>query len=213
MEIREIPLRDLDPAAWHSNEMSDAMLGHLAGSVGTFGLVVPLVVRPLGTKFEVLSGNQRLVVLAEQGVATVPSVVVDADDPRARLLAQALNTIHGQDDLGRRALLVRDLLDAMPLDEVAAILPDAPPMLQDFAETAATTGPTVMDALNAFERARQARLYRRSFALAEQDWEPVEEAITRALPRVSGTEEPNRKGLALRAICLDWLAIQDAHPP
>lgn len=213
MEIVDLPLERLNPASWNPNEADDNMLEHLAASIGRFGLVAPLVVRPLGSDFEVLSGNQRLRVLSEQGTTTAPCVVVEADDAQARLLAQAMNAVHGEDDLGRRALLVRKLLHAMPAAEVAAILPYPVPTIEDLARAAGSEGPTLADALVSYELARRARLVRRSFALAEADWDAVEEAVARALPAVAGTDEPNRRGLALRRICVAWLASQDAHPP
>lgn len=214
MEITNIPLNELVPAVWNPNEASEDVLRHLANSIEAFGFVVPLVVRPLGGKYELLSGNQRLVVLAERGTDPVPCVVVGVDDAHARLLAQALNAIHGQDDLGRRALLVRHLLDAMSAEEVARILPDSPGMLQDLAKAAdPSRGPTLLDAIHQFEASRRARLQRRSFVLAEADWTPIEEAVARALPRVGEGDEPNRRGLALRLVCLEWLASQEPRPP
>ena len=62
------------------------------------------MVRPIGNeRYEVLAGNQRLRVLRELDVDSVHCVVVDLDDADARLLAQALNRIHGDDDLELRA--------------------------------------------------------------------------------------------------------------
>ena len=63
-------------------------------------MVGNLVVRLLPDGlYEVLSGNQRLQVMAELGYTHVPCVIVDLDDTNARLLAQALNRIEGQDTL------------------------------------------------------------------------------------------------------------------
>ena len=70
----------------------------LRSSISKYGLVQNLVVRRIGDKYEVLSGNQRLKLLREFNVKIVPGVIVDLDDAHARLLAQALNHIHGDDD-------------------------------------------------------------------------------------------------------------------
>ena len=103
MKIVELPITRLTGAQWNSNIMDDAMLSRLKESITRFGLVGNLVVRLLpGGLYEVLSGNQRLGVLAELGYTDVPCVVVDVDDAEARLLSQALNHVQGVDDLGLR---------------------------------------------------------------------------------------------------------------
>ena len=209
MEIQDVPIDLLREAPWNPNEADDATLRRLGASLQRFGIVVPLAVRALGDSYEVLSGNQRLRVLREQGAATIPCVEVQADDARARLLTQALNAIHGEDDLNRKAALVRDLLAAMPADEVSAILPDTVGALQGLASIGQASPASLGDELAAWSQAQQARaavkLHVTSFPFSEQQREVVEEAVARALPRVTGTEAPNRRALALVAVCTDWL--------
>ena len=107
MQVTEIPMELLREAPWNPNQQDPAMLGRLKESISRYGLVQNLVARPLGVgAYEVLSGNQRLQVLRDQQIEEVPCVVVELDDSRARLLAQALNRVHGEDDLGLRAELV-----------------------------------------------------------------------------------------------------------
>jgi len=65
-----------------------------------------------------------LKLLREFNVSKVPCVIVNLDDAHARLFAQALNHIHGDDDLGLRAELIREVLKTIPEQEVLAILPD-----------------------------------------------------------------------------------------
>ncbi len=85
-----------------------------------------LVARPIGDdSYEVLSGNQRLKVYQELGLKTVPCVIVELSDSRARLLAQTLNHLHGEDDLGLRAALVEDILTGLDKGEILAYLPDS----------------------------------------------------------------------------------------
>lgn len=168
--------------------------------------MLPLVVRPLDDAHEVIGGNQQLKVYQQQGAATVPCVEVEADDTQARLLAQALNAVHGEDDLNRKSILVRDLLAAMNVEEVAAILPDTADTLRGLASLGQQQqdAGTLADALTAWEKAKVVRLERISFPFTPAQKEVVEEAVARALPRVTG-EEPNRRGLALVEVCTDWL--------
>ncbi len=208
MEILDVPMDLLRPAEWNPNEADDATLRRLGASLQRFGVVVPLVVRSIGGSYEVLSGNQRLRVLREQGAATVPCVEVVADDARARLLTQALNAIHGEDDLNRKAALVRDLLKTMPAEEVAAILTDTVQAMHGLASIREASPTALGDQLSAWSHAQQAcaavRLHVTSFPFSDAQKEVVERAVAHALPRVAGTEALNRRALALVAICDDW---------
>lgn len=127
--------------------------------------MLPLVVRPLDDAHEVIGGNQQLKVYQQQGAATVPCVEVEADDTQARLLAQALNAVHGEDDLNRKSILVRDLLAAMNVEEVAAILPDTADTLRGLASLGQQQqdAGTLADALTAWEKAKVARLELRAY--------------------------------------------------
>ena len=103
MKDKLIAIEHLTPADWNPNMMDVAMRDRLRRSLERFGLVLPLVVRPVGElQYEVIGGNHRLEAMSEAGHEKVPCVVVQADDTEARLLAQALNNIEGDDDIGLR---------------------------------------------------------------------------------------------------------------
>lgn len=208
MEILDVPLDLLREAPWNPNEADEATLRRLGASLQRFGLVVPLVVRAMGDAYEVLSGNQRLRVLRDQGTATVPCVEVEADDAKARLLTQALNAIHGDDDLNRKAALVRDLLAALPAEDVAAILPDTIEAMKGLASIGQASPASLGEQLADWNRTQEARvatkLHVTSFPFSDAQKEVVEAAVARALPRVTDTDAPNRRALALVAICDDW---------
>ena len=119
MQVTNIQIDRLRHAEWNPNYMDDSAISRLDRSIDRFGLVQNLVVRPVGGgEYEVLAGNQRLQILRQTGALEVPCVVVELGDAEARLLCQALNRIHGADDLGLRAELVREVLEAMPEEEV-----------------------------------------------------------------------------------------------
>ena len=61
----------------------------LMRSIRQSGLVQPLVVRPRGRHFEVVSGNARLAAASAAGLERVPCIVQDVGDERARHLADA----------------------------------------------------------------------------------------------------------------------------
>ena len=76
MKIIELLITCLIGASWNPNHMDLATLSRLNKSISRFGMVGNLVVRRLRDGLnEVLSGNQRLQVLAELGYTHVPCVV------------------------------------------------------------------------------------------------------------------------------------------
>lgn len=211
MKVTDVLLDQLREAPWNPNEADEVTMRRLAASIGRFGTVLPLVVRPFGDVYEVIGGNQRFRLYREQGVTIVPCVVVDLDEVQAKLLAQGLNAIHGVDDLNRKAALVRDLLARLPEDEVSAILPDSLEALRSLAHLGDQPGSLAAGLGNWRER-EGARLERISFPFTPDQREVVEAAIIRALPRVQATDDPNRRALALVEVCREWLVAGNVQP-
>ena len=131
MDVRNLPLERLQDAPWNPNRMDDIALNRLRESLSRYGLVQNLVVRPISEdSHEVLSGNQRLQVLRELCYVEAPCVVVEVDNAHARLLTQALNRLQGEDDLGLKAELVREVLKTLPKEDVLSLLPETTESLQ-----------------------------------------------------------------------------------
>ncbi|MCH8064120.1 MAG: ParB N-terminal domain-containing protein [Chloroflexi bacterium] len=210
MNIVELPITRLTGAQWNSNIMDDAMVTRLRESITRFGLVGILVVRllPEGL-YEVLSGNQRLGVLAELGHSHVPCVLVDVNDAEARLLSQALNHIQGDDDLGLRAELLRDVLRELPQDQLLSILPES----ADSLSALTSLGQQDMaDHLVAWQSAQKARLRHLQVQLTDSQLEVVEEALSRVLPeaREQQGDSPNVRGTAIYLLCKSYLEREDS---
>lgn len=185
--------------------MSDAGLAKLKASIAMFGFIENMVVRPIAENiYEVLSGNQRLEVLREVGLETVPCVVVDRNDAEARLLAQTLNRLHGEDDLGLKAELVRTILADLPESEVLKVLPETADSLRDLAELGQQD---LAEQLRAWQQAQAARLKHLQFQLTESQLEVIEEALSCALPEAKRNVDgnPNVRGTALYELCRAYL--------
>ena len=209
METVELPLDRLQTAGWNPNAMTAKGLARLQESISRYGWVVPLVVRPLenGT-YEVLSGNQRLVIARELGLGSVPSVVVDLDDAHARLLAQALNHLHGEDDLGLRAELMRTVLEHLPPADVLAVLPESAESLQ---ELAALGQQDMAEYLEDWQQAQGARLHHFTAQLTSDQLAVVRETLEPFLAQVAPGDggNPNRKGLALLLLCQTYRELRE----
>ena len=176
-------------------------LTKLGRSIDRYGLVQNLVVRHMedGT-YEMLAGNQRLQVLSRSGIMEVPCVVVELGDGEARLLCQALNRVHGEDDLGLRAELVREVLEAIPQEEVLGILPDTRLGLDGLTNLGRDS---MDDYLKNWQAAQAIRLTHLQFQLTREQVEWVEEALEKLMPeaRVSRGLSPNARGTALYLMC------------
>jgi ParB family transcriptional regulator, chromosome partitioning protein len=208
MKIVDIPVQQIHEAAWNPNAMDAVMHSRLRRSIQRFGLVVPLVVRPVaGECYETIGGAQRLAVLQELGINPVPCVVVEGDDAHARLLAQALNRIQGQDDLGLQAELIREVLQSLPQEEVLSLLPDTAQSLQALS---ALGQETMADYLQNWQQAQGARLKHLQFQLTPIQLEVVEEALTQLLPQAKAEpgDSPNARGTALYLLCQAYLEQQ-----
>ena len=151
------------------------MLARLKKSIKRFDLVVRKLEEGA---YEVLSGNQRLQVLRKLAYSHVPCVVVELDDAEARLLAQGLNRIEGEDDLGLKAELLKEVLRTLPQNEVLSILPESAEGLKALT---ALGEADVAEHLRAWQQAQSARLCHLTFQLSKDQLEIVEQALARAL--------------------------------
>ena len=211
MKMADLLTTLLTAATWNANIMDDAMRSKLKESITRFGPVGNLVVRLLPDGlYEVLSGNQRLGVLAELGYTHVPCVVVDVNDAEARLLSQALNHIQGDDDLGLRAELLRDVLRELPEDQVLSILPESSESLHALTSLGQKD---MAEHLAAWQKAQVARLRHLQVQLTDSQLEVVEEALSRILPkaREQQGDSPNTRGTAIYLLCKFYLEREIAQ--
>lgn len=59
----------------------------LAESIGSHGVVQPIVVRPCGEQYEIIAGERRWRAAVRAGVATIPAVIRKSDDLQSLQLA------------------------------------------------------------------------------------------------------------------------------
>ena len=212
MDVIDIPLDLLRIAPWNPNVMTDMMLKKLKASIVTFGTLENLVVLPIGKGlYEVIGGNQRLKLYGELGVDPAPCVIAELNDAQAALLGQTLNQLHGEDDLGLKADLVRTVLAELPEAQVLAVLPETAESLQALS----TLGQEDLAAhLRAWQQAQSAKLKNLQFRLTPGQLETVHEALDRIKPKLreSQTDNPNTRGNALHLLCQMYLEGERGLP-
>jgi len=213
MQVIDLPLDQLREASWNPNHMDSTMRDRLLESLSRFGLVTNLVVRPLRpgsgpalgeTIYEVLSGNQRFQVLRDLAFPSAPCLVVDLNDASARLLAQALNRVMGEDEPGLKVALLRDLLDQLPPEEVLALLPESAASL---AALGFLDQQDLAGALRDWDRAKQVRLRHLTFQLIPSQLKTIEQALSAELKKGQSLDpsNPNPRGNALYRVCQAYL--------
>jgi ParB/RepB/Spo0J family partition protein len=83
--VRAIELELIDPSTTQPRQHfhEDALL-QLAASIRLHGVIQPIVVRPRGTRFELIAGERRVRASRLAGLTTIPAQVRDIDDAAAR---------------------------------------------------------------------------------------------------------------------------------
>lgn len=106
--LRDLPVSDITPnpnqPRVHFDEES---LAELTASIQQIGVLQPVLVRPVGSGFELIAGERRWRAASRAGLAVIPAVVRDTEDEAS--IEQALvENLHRQ--------------DLTPLEEAAAYL-------------------------------------------------------------------------------------------
>lgn len=80
-EVRQIPIEDIIPNRFQPRiNFDEKALGELSESIKQHGIIQPLVLRPLGDKFEIIAGERRYKAATLAGLSTVPGIVTEMDD-------------------------------------------------------------------------------------------------------------------------------------
>ena len=89
---REIPVGSLVANRHQPRTYFDeALLEDLASSLKTHGMVQPIVVRPVGDRYEIIAGERRWRAARKAGLAMVPVVIKDVPDDRLLEIALVEN--------------------------------------------------------------------------------------------------------------------------
>lgn len=113
----------LDPAAIVPNPdqprrtFDQAALDALSSSIRAYGVLQPITVRRVPDGYELVAGERRLRAAIQAGLATVPAVVVQADDSRSAQLALAENLLRENLSCFEQAQAIQRLIEAYGLTQ------------------------------------------------------------------------------------------------
>ncbi len=94
-DIRQLDLDQLVPGRYQPRQrLDEAYLAELAQSIRQFGVIEPLVARPLADGgYEILAGHMRWQAAQRAGLSQVPVMVREADDQTAAAIALVENLL------------------------------------------------------------------------------------------------------------------------
>jgi len=196
LNVQELPVDKLQPNPWNPNRMSQEMRHKLKEYIKKEGFVEPIVVRPKDDGYEILGGFHRWSIARELEYQTIPCVVIELDDKRARILSVNLNEMKGQSLPNLLAELVHDLSKEITLEDLETLLPYSINELKDSLELLKI--PAGLEAFLDEEMAKQEINKPQILTFVVDDAEPVEKAIAVSLAKIQ--TKPTR-GRALIDIC------------
>ncbi|MBR0391035.1 MAG: ParB/RepB/Spo0J family partition protein, partial [Oscillospiraceae bacterium] len=87
-QVRSIPISELFPFKDHPfSVVDDKRMEEMVESVKEFGVMVPVIARPLdGGGYEIVSGHRRKRACELAGIETIPVLIRDLDDDEATIL-------------------------------------------------------------------------------------------------------------------------------
>lgn len=209
LEVVQIAVGLIDPAPWNVNKVSPEMMWKLRSYIEREGLVQPLIVRPVGGRFEMVGGHHRLQILRDDmHWPEVPCVVVNVDERRAKIMSVNLNELSGDPVPHLMAALVHDLSRDTSLEDLSTILPYSENELADFEELL-----RLPDGLAAFVEEQVEKEKREAptvLTFVVERAEPVEAAVKHVM---DGLDGKNRRGRALTALAEAYLIAKGLPVP
>lgn len=119
LEVRHIPVEGIQPDPDNANEMDAGLYDTLVADIKQFGFTQPILVRPVGEdRFQLIDGEHRWRAVTELGFATVPAVVIDADDDEAKIRLLTMNRLRGTFVPIKLAYVIADLATRIPEKEL-----------------------------------------------------------------------------------------------
>ncbi len=108
----------ISPNPYQPRQMMDEEeIKELAESIRQVGILQPILIRPVGDRYELVAGERRLRAAKEAGLATVPALIVDVDPQAQQLLALVENLQRKNLSAVEEARCLQDLLERTGLSQ------------------------------------------------------------------------------------------------
>lgn len=112
---RSLPLALIDPNPTQARQSFDtAALDELAASITAHGVIEPVVVRPVGDRYQIVAGERRTRAARLAGLASIPAIIRDLTDEQAAYLTAVENLQREDLDIEDEARYLQYLFDVTP---------------------------------------------------------------------------------------------------
>ncbi len=88
----ELPIKDITPFKDHPFKViDDDKMNELVNSIRLNGVLTPVIVRPAGKGYEMISGHRRMHAAERAGLTSVPAIIREMDDDTATVVMVEAN--------------------------------------------------------------------------------------------------------------------------
>ena len=122
-ELRNVDVDQCVALRRNPQYLTPHQMDALKASIERDGFLAPVLLRPISDgKYEIVSGNHRVMAARELGLKVVPAVIKDIDDASAQRIAINLNTVHGNPNVELLAPFLAemddDVLASIHMDDI-----------------------------------------------------------------------------------------------
>lgn len=211
LEVQTLQIDLIDPNPRNPNELPEDKMETLKRDIREHGFKQPILVRekvmhhevgeaPSGQqRYEIIDGEHRWRALRELAAETIPAVVVSPDtDDEAALAMVSMNNLRGEFIPIKLALLLADLNQRIPEDELARRLGMDSAAIKDSLSLASFTDALPEKVRESVEREEREAPEVIQFVLMKRDHEVVERVIGHLVA------ETGDRAKALVKLCRDY---------
>lgn len=138
LDITLLNIDLVEPNPWNPNVQNERQFQAEIESITGNGFLAPILVRPLGQKYQVIDGEHRLRALKQifdtkmsgaknvpdlAAARKIPAIVIDADDAQAKRLTIIMNETRGRADLAKLGELLSEISLDIPKEDLMLGLP------------------------------------------------------------------------------------------
>jgi len=123
-EITWLSSKVIKPNDYNPNKTDKRVYRSLVNSIREFGDVGrPIIVREVGKdKYVIIDGEHRFNALKELGQEEIPTIIIEADENKAKMLTIALNRLHGEMTEENMSLILQDLVTEYTPEQIGNLL-------------------------------------------------------------------------------------------